>query len=91
MRLQAKSEIRFQAIEDIKQFQRKLENMKYQNLFTFLKEDSVIRYRHTVRRERVRKLGKLGLTQKEIAVETGRSTRTIRRDIKAIREHLDIG
>ena len=91
MRLQAKSEIRFQALEDIKQFQRTLENMKYQNPFTFLKEDSVIRYRHTVRRERVRKLAKLGLTQKEIAAETGRSTRTIRRDIKAIREHLDIG
>ncbi|UTY62357.1 MAG: helix-turn-helix domain-containing protein [Marine Group I thaumarchaeote] len=80
----------FQALEDIKRFQRDLENMKYQNPFTFLKEDSVIRYRHTVRRERVRRLAKLGLTQKEIAAETGRSTRTIRRDIKAIREHLDL-
>ena len=91
MRLQAKSVIGFQALEDIKQFQKKLEDMKYQNPFTFLKEDSVIRYRHTVRRERVRKLAKLGLTQVQIAQEVGRSPRTVRRDIKAIREHLDIG
>ena len=90
MRLQAKSVIGFQALEDIKQFQKKLEDMKYQNPFTFLKEDSVIRYRHTVRRERVRKLAKLGLTQVQIAQEVGRSTRTVRRDIKAIREHLEL-
>ena len=92
MRLQTKSIIRFESLEDIKQFQKKLmelEDLKYQNPLTFLKTDSVIRLKISIRRERIRELAKLGLTQKEIAAETGRSTRTIRRDIKAIREHLD--
>ena len=53
------------------------------------KVNSVIRYRHTVRRERIIQLGKLGLTQMQIAIETDYSYSTVKREIKAIRESLE--
>jgi len=95
LRLQTKSIIRFESLEDIKQFQKKLmelEDLKYQNPLTFLKTDSVIRLKISVRRERIRELAKLGLTQKEIASDRRINVgeRQVRRDIKAIREDLDL-
>ena len=50
--------------------------------------NSVIRYRHTVRRERIIELGQLGLNQAQIAQETGYSLSTVKREIYAIREGL---
>ena len=72
MRLQTQSVIRFESIEGIREFQKKmmkLEQLKYQNTLIFLKTDSVIRLKISVRRERIRELAKLGLTQIEIASE----------------------
>jgi hypothetical protein len=95
LKLLYKTKIGFQALEDIKQFQKKLmelEDLKYQNPLTFVKTDSVIRLKISVRRERIRELAKLGLTQKEIASDRRISVgeRQVRRDIKAIREDLDL-
>ena len=52
------------------------------------KVNSVIRYRHDVRRERIRELGQNGLNQAQIARETGYSLSTVKREIWAIREGL---
>ena len=52
------------------------------------KVNSVIRYRHDVRRERIRELGQNGLNQAQIARETGYSLSTVKREIWAIREDL---
>jgi len=87
LRLQTVSEIRFQCLEDIAQFQKDIEKLRIQNM-TFQRVNSVIQYRHTVRRERIIQLGKLGLTQMQIAVETGYSYSAVKREIKAIREGL---
>ena len=96
MRLQTQSVIRFESIEGIREFQKKMikfEQLKYQNTLIFLKTDSVIRLKISVRRERIRELAKLGLTQKEIASDPkiNISVRQVRRDMKAIREDLGIG
>jgi len=88
LRLQTVSEIRFQCLEDIAQFQKDIEKLRIQNM-TFQRVNSVIRYRHTVRRERIIQLGKLGLTQMQIAIETSYSYSTVKREIKAIRESLE--
>ena len=87
MRLQTVSEIRFQCLEDIAQFQKDIEKLRIQNM-TFQRVNSVIRYRHIVRRERIIQLGKLGLTQQQIATETDYSLSTVKREIWAIREGL---
>ena len=52
------------------------------------KVNSVIRYRHDVRRERIRELGQNGLNQAQIATATGYSLSTVKREIWAIREDL---
>ena len=96
MRLQTQSVIRFESIEGIREFQRKmmeLQNLKYQNPLSNTKYDSIVRLKISERRKRIIKLAKLGLTQKEIASNPriNVSVRQVRRDIKAIREHLDIG
>ena len=53
------------------------------------KVNSVVRYRHDVRRERIKELGQLGLNQAQIARETGYSLSTVKREIYAIREGLE--
>ena len=87
MRLQTVSEIRFQCLEDIAQFQKDIEKLRIQNM-TFQRVNSVIRYKHDVRREKIIELGQLGLNQAEIAEETGYSLSTVKREIWAIREDL---
>ena len=52
------------------------------------KVNSVIQYRHDIRRERIKNLGELGLNQAQIAKETGYSLSTVKREIYAIREEL---
>jgi hypothetical protein len=52
------------------------------------KVNSVVRYRHDVRRERIKELGQLGLNQAQMAEETGYSLSTVKREIYAIREGL---
>ena len=51
--------------------------------------NSVVQYTIAKRRKRVLELGKMGLTQAQIAKEIGCSYATVKRDIKAIRETLD--
>ena len=50
------------------------------------KVNSVIRYKHDVRREKIIELGQLGLNQAQIAEETGYSLSTVKREIYAIRK-----
>jgi transposase len=52
------------------------------------KVNSVISYKHDVRRDRIKELGELGLNQAQIAKETGYSYSTVKREIYAIREGL---
>ena len=52
------------------------------------KVNSVVRYRHDVRRERIKELGQLGLNQAQMVEETGYSLSTVKREIYAIREGL---
>jgi DNA-binding NarL/FixJ family response regulator len=80
--------IRFQCLEDIRQFQRYLEKIQIERM-TFQRVNSVVNYRHSTRRVRINQLGKLGLTQQQIANETGYSLSTVKREIYAIRENLE--
>ena len=50
--------------------------------------NSVIQYKHDVRRDKIKELGQLGLNQAQIAQETGYSLSTVKREIYAIREGL---
>ena len=81
------SQVRFVCLEDIANFQKHCEKLEIHKTL-FHKVNSVIRYRHIVRRERITQLGKLGLTQQQIATETGYSLSTVKREIWAIREDL---
>ena len=82
--------IRLQCLEDIAQFQRYLEKIQIEKM-TFQRVNSVVKYRHSTRRVRINQLGKLGLTQQQIANETGYSLSTVKREIYAIRENLEYG
>lgn len=82
--------IRFQCLEDIAQFQRYLEKIQIEKM-SFQRVNSVTRYKASIRRVRINQLGKLGLTQRQIARETGYSYSTVKRDIYAIREQLEYG
>jgi DNA-binding NarL/FixJ family response regulator len=87
---QVSESISFQCLEDIRQFQRYLDKLQIEKM-TFQRVNSVVKYRHSTRRVRINQLGKLGLTQQQIANETGYSLSTVKREIKAIRENLEYG
>ena len=87
MKTQTVSKVRFRCLEDIHNWQRVAEKLRIQTM-TFQKVNSVIRYKHDVRRERIKELGQLGLNQAQIARETGYSLSTVKREIYAIREGL---
>ena len=80
--------IRFQCLEDIRQYQKYQDKLRIENM-TFQRVNSVVKYRHSTRRVRINQLGKLGLTQQQIANETGYSLSTVKREIKAIRVDLE--
>jgi len=81
------SQVHFVCLDDIDKLQKHCEKLEIHRI-PFQIVNSVIRYRHTVRRERITQLGKLGLTQQQIATETGYSLSTVKREIWVIREDL---
>jgi len=81
------SQVHFVCLDDIDKLQKHCEKLEIHRI-PFQIVNSVIRYRHTVRRERITQLGKLGLTQQQIATETGYSLSTVKREIWAIRKDL---
>ena len=87
MSTQIVSQVHFVCLDDIDKLQKHCEKLEIHRI-PFQIVNSVIRYRHTVRRERITQLGKLGLTQQQIATETGYSLSTVKREIWAIREDL---
>ena len=87
MSTQIVSQVHFVCLDDIDKLQKHCEKLEIHRI-PFQIVNSVIRYRHTVRRERITQLGKLGLTQQQIATETGYSLSTVKREIWVIREDL---
>ena len=87
MSTQIVSQVHFVCLDDIDKLQKHCEKLEIHRI-PFQIVNSVIRYRHTVRRERITQLGKLGLTQQQIATETGYSLSTVKREIWAIRKDL---
>jgi DNA-binding NarL/FixJ family response regulator len=81
------SQVHFTALDDIAKFEKYCKKLEIHKM-PFQKVNSIIRYRHTVRRERIIQLGELGLNQAQIARETGYSYSTVKREIYAIREGL---
>ena len=77
----------FVSLDDIDKFQKHCEKLEIHRM-KFHKVNSVIRYRHTVRRERIIQLGELGYNQAQIARKTGYSLSTVKREIYAIRDGL---
>ena len=88
MSTQTVSQVHFVCLDDIDKLQKHCEKLEIHRI-PFQIVNSVIRYRHTVRRERIIELGQLGLTQMQIAIETGYSYSAVKREIKAIRESLE--
>jgi|TARA_B110001454_G_C12443118_1_gene318762 DNA-binding NarL/FixJ family response regulator len=82
-----KNEVHFTVLEDIDKFQKYCKKLQIQRI-PYLKCNSVIQYKHTVRREKIIELGNKGKTQAEIAHEMNCSYSTVKREIYAIRDEL---